>query len=80
MAVGPWLTVGALDFSPGPLGEDATIGLIVFLTISTTLIVTNLLGAGVPFVVSRTGRDPAVASGPHIMSVADTAGLRICAA
>lgn len=64
MGAGLWLTVGALDLSSGPLGEDATIGLIVFLTISTTLIVTNLLGAGVPFVGPRTGRDPTVASGP----------------
>jgi magnesium transporter len=77
MGAGLGLTLGVLGFSLGLFRGGAIIGLIVFLTITTMLIVTNLLGAVLPFVLSRTGRDPAVASGPLITSIADTVGLLI---
>jgi magnesium transporter len=77
MGAGLGLTLGALGFALGLFRGGTIIGVIVFLTITTMLIVTSLLGAVLPFVLSKTGRDPAVASGPLITSIADTVGLLI---
>ena len=70
-------TLGVLGFALGLLRGGATIGLVVFLTIATMLILTNLLGAALPFLLERLGRDPATASGPLITSVADVIGLLV---
>ncbi|MEX2502613.1 MAG: magnesium transporter [Trueperaceae bacterium] len=69
------VTLGAMGFGLGLFRGGAQIGLVVFLTIATMLILTNLLGSVLPFVLQRLGRDPATASGPLITSVADVVGL-----
>jgi len=41
------------------------------------VLVTNLLGAGLPFILSSLRMDPAVASSPLVTSIADVVGLAI---
>jgi magnesium transporter len=41
------------------------------------VLVSNLIGTGLPFLLNRLRLDPAVASSPLITSVADVAGLGI---
>lgn len=53
------------------------VGLIVGLSMATIIIVTNLLGTLLPFVLNKFRIDPAVASGPLVTSVADVIGLTI---
>jgi magnesium transporter len=52
-------------------------GLVVFLSMSAIVLVSNLIGASLPFLLSKLRLDPAVASSPLITSVADVAGLSI---
>jgi magnesium transporter len=54
------------------------IGIIVLLTMMTMLVLTNLVGVVPPFILTRIGLDPAIASGPLITSAADAVGLIIC--
>ncbi|TCJ20118.1 magnesium transporter [Rubrobacter taiwanensis] len=53
------------------------IGLIVGLTMIAIVLVANLIGAALPFALSRLGLDPAVASAPLITTVVDATGLII---
>lgn len=53
------------------------IGVVIFLTMTLMLTVTNLLGMSLPFILTRLGLDPASASGPMVASVSDTIGLLI---
>jgi magnesium transporter len=73
------VTLGAMGFVLGYLRGGPEIGvqlgLIVLLTMVVMLLLTNLIGMLLPFVLSRVGIDPAVASGPLITTVADAVGL-----
>lgn len=71
------LTVGALGFGLGVMRGGPMIGLVVFLTLVTILILSNLVGILLPFLFTRLRLDPAVASGPLITSIADALGLLI---
>jgi magnesium transporter len=51
------------------------LGLIVLLTMIAMLVLTNLVGMILPFILTRLKLDPAVASGPLITSIADAVGL-----
>jgi magnesium transporter len=53
------------------------IGLIVGLTMVAIVIIANLIGAILPFVLTRLRVDPAVASTPLITSISDATGLVI---
>lgn len=53
------------------------IGLVIFLTMTLMLTITNLLGTSLPFILTRLGLDPASASGPMVASISDTIGLLI---
>ncbi len=53
------------------------IGLIVGLTMVSIIMVANLVGAMLPFILTRLKLDPAVASSPLITSIADATGLLI---
>lgn len=75
------VTLGALGallglYRGGP-EMGLLLGLVVFLTMVTMLVVTNLIGMGLPFILARVRQDPAVASGPLITSIADVVGLLI---
>ncbi len=73
------LTLAAGSFFLGLFraGPDPTIGFIVALSMATIVIVSNLIGMSLPFLFTKYGRDPAVASSPLITSIADAAGLLI---
>lgn len=77
LTIGP--TLGALGFIVGWFrgGADLglALGLIVMVTMILMLLVTNLIGALLPFLLIRLRLDPAVASGPLITSIADAVGL-----
>jgi magnesium transporter len=71
------LTLGVLTAVLGIARGGLDLGLVVFLTMISMLMVTNLLGMSLPFLFGRLGIDPAVASGPLVTSVADIIGLLI---
>lgn len=68
-------TLGLMGLFLGLFRGGIEIGLIVMLTMLAMLVVTNLLGVVLPFILIRLKRDPAVASGPLITSIADAMGL-----
>lgn len=71
------LTLGLLAWGLGWFRADGTRGIIVGLTMISIVIVANLLGAVLPFILSKIRIDPAVASAPLITSIADAVGLII---
>jgi len=71
------VTLGLLGLALGVVRGGFAIGLVVMITMIVMLLLTNLLGVLLPFLLLRLGRDPAVASGPLITSVADAVGLLI---
>jgi magnesium transporter len=69
-----------LGFTAGLLGifrGGTEIGWIVGLSMASIVIVTNLIGGLLPFILLKFKTDPAVASGPLVTSVADAVGLLI---
>lgn len=79
IAVGASLavTLGALGFGLGYLRGGFDIGLIVGASMAAIIVVTNLLGTLLPFILTKLKADPAVASGPLVTSVADMVGLSV---
>lgn len=79
IAVGASLavTLATLGFGLGYLRSGVEIGLIVGVSMGAIIVVTNLLGTLLPFVLTKLKADPAVASGPLVTSVADMVGLSI---
>jgi magnesium transporter len=71
------LTMGLGGWALGIFRGGAEVGLVVGLAMVLIVIVANLLGAALPFLLTRLRLDPAVASSPLIASVADAAGLII---
>lgn len=71
------LTLGLMGLVLGFMRGGFSIGIVVALTMLAMLILTNLLGVLLPFLLIRLKRDPAIASGPLITSVADAVGLLI---
>lgn len=53
------------------------LALVLFISLFLILIITNLTGVVLPFILSALKIDPAVASGPLITTVSDAAGLLI---
>ena len=71
------LTLGVMGFALGFMRGGFSIGVVVALTMLVMLLLTNLLGVLLPFLLIWLKRDPAIASGPLITSVADAVGLLI---
>jgi magnesium transporter len=71
------VSIGVLGMLLGIFRGGWELGLIIFLTISIILLVTNLLGVLLPFVFARFKLDPAAASGPLVTTIADVIGLTI---
>lgn len=73
------LSLGVMGFVLGYIrgGPETglSLGAIVLLTMVAMLVLTNLIGTLLPFVLTRFDVDPAVASGPLITSIADAVGL-----
>ncbi len=71
------LIMGVLGFGLGFYRGGATMGLVVFATLVSLLVLANLIGILLPFLLIRFKQDPAIASGPLITSLADAVGLLI---
>jgi magnesium transporter len=71
------LAMGMLSGLLGLFRGGTEVGLVVGLSMICIVIVANLLGAILPFVLTRLKLDPAVASSPLITTVADVTGLLI---
>lgn len=69
------LTMAVAGFLLGVFRSGIEIGMIVGLSMLAIVVLTNLVGALLPFVLTRLRLDPAVASSPLITTVADAAGL-----
>lgn len=71
------LTLGALGWSLGMLKGGSEIAWVVGSSMICIVIVTNLIGALVPFLLLKLRIDPAVASSPLIASISDVTCLTI---
>jgi magnesium transporter len=71
------LLMGIIGLIFGSLRGGYEIGLIVGLTMLTVVLAANLIGVMLPFLLTKMGLDPAVASNPLITSITDVLGLLI---
>ncbi|MGB0408670.1 MAG: magnesium transporter [Opitutales bacterium] len=72
------LAMGVIAYGVGALyGRDASIALIIGLSMVSIVLVANTFGALLPFALERVKIDPAAASSPLITSVMDVLGLII---
>jgi magnesium transporter len=71
------LTLGLLTWLIGVYRGGLRLGMVVFLSMVGIVLMSNIIGAGLPFLLSRLRLDPAVASSPLITSVADVVGLAV---
>lgn len=70
-------TLAAGAFALGTLRADPRIGVVVGLAMVAIVIVSNLVGMTLPFVLTRLKQDPTVASSPLVTTLADVLGLAI---
>ncbi len=77
VGAGLGITMGVAGAALGLLRGGTEIALIVCLTMVTIVMVANIIGVMLPFLLTRLNLDPAVASNPLIMSITDAAGLLI---
>jgi magnesium transporter len=71
------LTMGIAAIILGYLIADLNVAIVVGVTMLALVIVSNLVGIALPFLLTRFGLDPAVASSPLITTIVDAAGLLI---
>jgi magnesium transporter len=71
------LTMAVAGAILGYFRGGAEIGAIVGLSMLFIVLITNLVGVLLPFVLTRLRLDPAVASSPLITTIADASGLLI---
>ncbi|MDH7518061.1 MAG: magnesium transporter [Candidatus Thermoplasmatota archaeon] len=69
------ITMGLAVSIIGIFRGGVIIALVVSLSMVVIVFVGSLIGISLPFIFTRTGWDPAVASGPLITSIADVVGL-----
>jgi len=55
--------------------QQARIGLVVALAALCNLVVANLVGSGIPIILDRLGKDPALASNIFMTMITDTVGM-----
>jgi magnesium transporter len=70
-------TMGAASTVLGTLRGGVEVGIIVGLTMACIVLAANLVGGTLPFLLTRAGLDPAVASSPLIATIMDALGLLI---
>jgi magnesium transporter len=71
------LTMGAAVSVVGFFRGGLQIGLVVAVSMVVIVIITSLIGALLPFVFQKFGKDPATASAPLVASIADVCGVLI---
>ncbi len=70
-------SMGVASSFLGFFKADLTVGLIVGLAMFCIILVANLIGTSIPFILTKAKVDPAVASSPLIATIADAVGLLI---
>jgi magnesium transporter len=70
-------TMGAASSVLGVLRGGVEVGIVVGLTMMCIVLVANLVGGTLPFLLTKVGMDPAVASSPLIATIMDAVGLLI---
>lgn len=70
-------TMGFASIFLGLFRGDWTLGFIVGLSMAGIVMIANILGTLLPFLLTRLGIDPAVASSPLITTIVDAVGLFI---
>ncbi|TVQ33713.1 MAG: magnesium transporter [Phycisphaeraceae bacterium] len=71
------LTMATLCFILGTIYGGMGVGMVVGLTMLILVVVANLIGMMLPFLLTKMKLDPAVASSPLIMTIIDAVGLII---
>jgi len=71
------LSLGIVSAALGMFRGGPVIGIIVGLSMASIIVVTNIVGGILPFILVKLKVDPAVASGPLVTSIADVCGLLI---
>jgi magnesium transporter len=71
------LTMGLAAIILGYFIADLSVAIVVGVTMLALVIVSNIVGIALPFLLTRFGLDPAVASSPLITTIVDAAGLLI---
>lgn len=71
------VTMGAASGLLGIVRGGVEVGIVVGLAMVGIVLVANLVGASLPFLLTRLGLDPAVASSPLIATIMDALGLLI---
>jgi len=71
------LTMGSCAWILGLFRGGFEIGIVVGLAMASIVVVANMVGVALPFLLSRFRLDPAVASSPLITSIVDVVGLII---
>ncbi len=71
------LTMGIAAVTLGYFIADVSVALVVGVTMLALVLVSNIVGIALPFVLTRFGLDPAVASSPLITTIVDAVGLLI---
>lgn len=77
VGAGLGLTMGAAGAALGIIRGGPEIALIVCLSMIAIIMVANIIGVLLPFLLTRLNLDPAVASNPLITSITDATGLLI---
>lgn len=77
VGLGLGVTLGLATWFLGFYRGGFDMAVIVFLTMTAIVLVSNLIGVGMPFLLDRLKMDPAVASSPLITTVVDLVGLTI---
>jgi magnesium transporter len=71
------LTMGAAAVVLGYYIAGASVAAVVGITMLALVLVSNIVGIALPFLLTRLGLDPAVASSPLITTIVDAVGLLI---
>ncbi|MBW6469117.1 MAG: magnesium transporter, partial [Coriobacteriia bacterium] len=71
------VTLAGGSFFLGLFRGDWRIGVVVGLSMAAIVVVSNIIGMSLPFLFTKIGQDPTVASSPLITSLADVTGLLI---
>ena len=77
VGAGLGLTMGLAAATLGIIRGGMEIALIVCLSMITIIMVANIIGVMMPFILTKMNLDPAVASNPLITSITDATGLSI---
>jgi magnesium transporter len=75
VGAGLGLTMALASFLLGWFRGGVEVGIIVGLSMICIVMITNLIGALLPFILTRLRLDPAVASSPLITTISDATGL-----